>query len=331
MVTLLLGVAAGKHWEAARSAGAECITVAIIRSHLWHSKRRCCQVWPRHSSSDGSKQRRWRRINSYDITERHSGHAERIGAIAMHFIYCSSFAFAFCSVVCRFIVVWLYGHLHCVPVVVMPKLSPTPWPLDCRAKCGGIFDHYFVTKYCFQCFTAGSVLKQFLKSLNIWQSYVGKLIAASTLCAGALSCWKVKNSLEIWRAACRSCYNSIVLRLILHTNLDLVIKVSNWCNVNHFLLIDRCVSDWTLHMQAFCHDATSFLMDVHTVSHSDKYFFPCGHCKYVFASEQNNANIIGWILLAIVLNGWVLHGSAHRWALPLKHGNFWAPTFHEVL
>jgi len=27
-------------------------------------------------------------------------------------------------------------------------------------------------------------------------------------------------------------------------------------------------------------------------------FFPCGHCKYVFASEQNNANMNGWLFFS---------------------------------
>ena len=45
-------------------------------------------------------------------------------------------------------------------------------------------------------FTAESVLKEFLKSLNIWQTYEERLIASSALCAMALCCRKMKISLE---------------------------------------------------------------------------------------------------------------------------------------
>jgi len=84
-----------------------------------------------------------------------------------------------------------------------------------------------------------------------------KLIAWSALCAGALSCWKMKNSLEIWRVAGRNCCNSITLRLILLNNVDSVINkyqtdvMSTTCDSP-----TAAVSDWTLILcaQALCRD-----------------------------------------------------------------------------
>jgi len=87
------------------------------------------------------------------------------------------------------------------------------------SSCSGTFAHNFFYK-----FTAECVLKEFVKSLNIWQSYGEKLIASSALCAGPLSSWKMTNSLEIWRMSGRNCFNSIMLRLILLTKLDFAIN-----------------------------------------------------------------------------------------------------------
>jgi len=51
-----------------------------------------------------------------------------------------------------------------------------------------------------------------------------KLLALSDLCAVTQSCWKMKNSLEIWRVAGGNCCNSNTLPLILLT------IESNWGN-----------------------------------------------------------------------------------------------------
>ena len=62
------------------------------------------------------------------------------------------------------------------------------------------------------------------------------------ICAEALSCWKT-SSLEIWRlASSRNCCNSITLRLIGYWSLTLTPdrQISDWCNVNHWWLIDWC-------------------------------------------------------------------------------------------
>ena len=81
------------------------------------------------------------------------------------------------------------------------------------------------------------------------------LIASRALCVGALSCWKIKNSLEILCMVDRNCCNSITLRVILHNDFDSVIEkyqtgvASTTC---HSLTV--AVSDWTHCVQAFCHD-----------------------------------------------------------------------------
>jgi len=48
-------------------------------------------------------------------------------------------------------------------------------------------------------FTAKYVLREFFKSLNTWQSC--RENASNDLFAGAVSCWKMKNSHQTWRAA----------------------------------------------------------------------------------------------------------------------------------
>jgi len=113
--------------------------------------------------------------------------------------------------------------------------------------------------YCGICFERSFEIAQHLATL-LWE----KLIASSALCAWALSYWKMKNSLEIWRMADRKCCNNITLRLrlILLTNPDsmIVMYVSSWCNVNHFIatFVDWChqlTERQLLCVQAFCHDA----------------------------------------------------------------------------
>jgi len=67
-------------------------------------------------------------------------------------------------------------------------------------SCVGLHDHYFITNLLLSQFC-----KIFLKSLNIWHSYGGELIASSAhMCAGAMSCFKMMNVLEIRRVAGRT-------------------------------------------------------------------------------------------------------------------------------
>jgi len=67
-----------------------------------------------------------------------------------------------------------------------------------------------------------------------------------------MSCWKMKNSLQIWRMAGRYCCNSTRLRLMLFTKLAFVIDkyqtgvMSTTCNSPTVV-----VSDWTLMRRPF--------------------------------------------------------------------------------
>ena len=55
-------------------------------------------------------------------------------------------------------------------------------------------------------FTAYSALKEYLKSVDIWRSYGNKVDCLKrSVRRGALSCWKMKNSLDIWRMAGTNC------------------------------------------------------------------------------------------------------------------------------
>jgi len=124
----------------------------------------------------------------------------------------------------------------------------------------------------------------------------GKLIASSALCAGALSCWKMKNSLEIWRMADNNCCNSITLRLVLLANFDFVIDKcqTGVMPIPFYSPTDAIIySNWTLVVQAgvLSRRLSCWLMDVRTVDHSAGFSV----CKYLFVSEQNDAKIIGLI------------------------------------
>ena len=126
-------------------------------------------------------------------------------------------------------------------------------------------------------FIVESVLTEFFK---IAQHLAKLWIPSSALCAGALYCWKMKNSLEIWRMAGRNCCNSITLRIILG-NPDFVID-----NCQTGVMSTTCysptdaISDWTLCTQALCHDV--FLLDWWICVQLQ--VFRCGHCKYIFVS-----------------------------------------------
>jgi len=57
-------------------------------------------------------------------------------------------------------------------------------------------------------------------------------------------------------------------------------------------------------------------------------FLRCGHCKYLYVSEQHYANVTGWIFFSSSFE-W-LSGIASLCSV-LEHGNFWAQTFHKVV
>jgi len=95
-------------------------------------------------------------------------------------------------------------------------------------RCGGTSDQYFITDL-----LLSLSWKNFFNHSTFGKVMGKKSIAANALSAGTLSCWKMKNSLEIWCMAGSHCCNSIILRFR-----DW--QVSNWCNVNHLLLADWC-------------------------------------------------------------------------------------------
>ena len=122
------------------------------------------------------------------------------------------------------------------------------------------------------------------------------------MCAGALFCWKMKNSREIWRMSGRNCCNRITLQLglVLLNNRDSIIDKyqTAWCNMNHLLLADRCrrwLTSVTCVRRRFVM-TSFFLVDGCVYRRSFcRVFLWYGHCKYLFVNEQNDANIIGWI------------------------------------
>ena len=91
------------------------------------------------------------------------------------------------------------------------------------------------------------------------------------------------------------------------------------------------VSDWTL-ILIVCAGVSSrrlsfSLLHVRTVGHS--VGFRCGHGKCLFVSEQNHANVTGWIFF----------NNCFEWldlawlfaSLSSGHGDLWAQTFHKVV
>jgi len=112
---------------------------------------------------------------------------------------------------------------------------------------------------------------------NFWdQSTFGKVMAQVSCHTRALSCWKMKNSLEIWHMVDRNCCTSITLRLILLTTLDSVIKK---CRTN--VMPTTCdsttdaISDWRLIVRAgvLSRHLSSWFTDVRRVGH---YGHPIG-------------------------------------------------------
>ena len=131
-------------------------------------------------------------------------------------------------------------------------------------------------------FTAESVLKEFLKSLDIWQSYGEKV-----------SCLKR----PMWQGAI----------LLKDEELAWDMTYGGQANLDH--VIDKCqtgvmsitcysptdaVSDRMLTAGVLSRRLSYWLIDVHTVGHS----VGC-HCKkYLFISEQNDADVVRRILLS---------------------------------
>jgi len=102
-------------------------------------------------------------------------------------------------------------------------------------------------------FTGESVLKEFLKSLNIWQSYGGKVDCLKCRVRRGIVLIKLKNSLENRRVAGRNCCNSIIFRLILLNNLESMIDKMSNCQplgtrLLMFLVTEHVVLIWLMDM-----------------------------------------------------------------------------------
>jgi len=130
-----------------------------------------------------------------------------------------------------------------------------------------MFDHYFIINL---------LLSLFWNSFwnrSIFGKFMGKkFIASCALYAGALSCWKVKKSLEIWHMVGSNGCHSIMLRLILLSSFDSVIGKHQVCVMSTTCDSPTDVgSDWMLNAYTgiLSRCLSSWLMtDVHTVSHS---------------------------------------------------------------
>jgi len=151
-------------------------------------------------------------------------------------------------------------------------------------RCGGIFDHYFITNL---------LLSLFWK--NFWNSStLDKVMGKSWLPQmpyvprHSLSCWKM-NLLEIWCMMGRNCCNSITLWLILLTDLDSVISKyqSGVMSTNCDLLTD-VISGRKIVCRRFVICLSSSLMDMQWVI---LCVFRSSHGKYAFVNEQNETNI----------------------------------------
>jgi len=130
--------------------------------------------------------------------------------------------------------------------------------------CGWTFDHYLIINLLLSLFWN-----------NVWNpSTFGKvkgekLIASSALCAGATCCWKMKNSLQIWRMAGRNCCNSIRLRLMLFTNPAFVIDKYR---TGVMSIADSCRQWLNVNAQAFLTlRLSSGLMDMRSVGRSTAF------------------------------------------------------------
>jgi len=123
----------------------------------------------------------------------------------------------------------------------------------------GTFDHYFIKNLLLSLFW-----KIFLNRL-ITDKLMGKGDWLMVLCTQALCCWKM-NMLEISHMAGRNCCNSNTPYWPWHRDR----QVSNWCNVNHLWLADRC-NQWlnvTCVAGALSRRLSCWLTHVRTVGHS---------------------------------------------------------------
>jgi len=155
------------------------------------------------------------------------------------------------------------------PNTTRPHPLAAPLPTSCWIFNNGLYFEvlYDVVVQKFT-FAISSPEEFLLKSLNIWQTYREKLIALSALCACALSCWKIKNSLEIWCIG-RNCCKSIMLWLIILTDLDSVIdKCKTGVMSTTCYSPTDVISDWTLIVctGTLSRRLSSWLMDIYRVS-----------------------------------------------------------------
>ena len=147
---------------------------------------------------------------------------------------------------------------------------------------GGTIDRNFKTNLQLSLFW-----KKFRNSSKFGKVIGKKLIASYALWAGHCPCWRMKNSLEIWRMLGRNCCNIIKLRSILLNNLDSVIGKYQTCVLSTtFDLPTDAIGDLTL---LVLHCRRFVIQSV---------ILRCGHCKYLFVGEQNDANVTGWIFLS---------------------------------
>jgi len=146
------------------------------------------------------------------------------------------------------------------------------------------------------------------------------------LCAQTLSCWKM-NMLEISHMADKNCCNSNTPYWSWHRDR----QVSNWCNVNHLWLADRC-HQWlnvTCVAGALSRRLSCWLTHVHIYSRSFCGFLGVATVNVFLCSSvnKNDANIVWQIFWATILNGWVLHGGSPHSAV--GHDDFWAQTLWQ--
>jgi len=159
-------------------------------------------------------------------------------------------------------------------------------------------------------------LKEFLKRLNIWQSYEENVDCLKCSVSRALSCWKMKNLLKILRISGRKCYSSITLRLILS------ITLTPWSTKYYTgvgLMSTTCysvtdaVTDWTLIVGSgvLSRSLSSYGWWLYVYSWSFCEFV-CVVIVNIFSPVKKMLSSFARpnILSANVLNGRLLHGSS---------------------
>jgi len=183
-------------------------------------------------------------------------------------------------------------------------------------RCCRTFDHYFITNLLLSLFW-----KNFWSS-SIFGKVVGeKWIASSALYTGALSCWKM-NSLEIWHMASRNYCNSIMLRLILLTNLDSVIDKCQTGVMLATCYLTNAVSDWML---IVCTGVLSrhffFLVDKCAYSQSFCGFYTVVTVNIFLLVNKRMLTSFGECFWATFFSGYVLYGSSLHSALQFLNTN----------